>query len=62
MNMALEQTHRKEKAKRDYKFREERTDLQRVLGDLTKKADLTNTLLIIIAMTLLGIFVRAVLG
>ena len=56
--MKVAENYSKEKAKRDYKFREERSELQRVLGDLTKKVDFTNTLLIIIAMTLIGMFVR----
>ena len=58
----MSQAHQKEKAKREYKFKEERTELQRTLGILEKNTNITNILLIIIAMTLFGIFIRLVLG
>jgi len=56
MNMV----YQKEKAKRDFKFKEERTDLQRNLSQLIKSMELSNYLLIVISILLAGIFLRLV--
>lgn len=53
--------HKKEKAKRDWKFKEERTELERSLTDLNKRAELISYFLAAIFMVLLGIFIRLVL-
>ncbi len=55
-------SYEKDKAKRDFQFKEERTDLQRVLGDLSEQARIIVTLLLVIAMILGGIFLRLVFG
>ena len=51
----------KAKAKREYKFKEEKTVFEQAVKDLLKKQETTNYLLGIVAMLLLGIFLRLVL-
>lgn len=54
--------YEKEKSRRDFKFKEEKTTLERALRDWLKLTAVTNYTLFAIAMILLGIFIRLVLG
>jgi len=54
--------YEKIKAKREFKFKEERSEFERYLRESLKSAGLQNYLLIIIAMILLGIFIHDIIG
>ena len=53
---------RKERAKRDFQFKEEKAAFERNLSHFAKQQELTNYLLFAIAMILLGLFIREVMG
>lgn len=54
--------HQKEKAKRDWKFREEKTVLERYLSDSNRHHEIANYFLAAIFMVLLGIFMLEVIS
>ena len=48
----------KERAKQNFKVKEERTKIEQAMSELVKEARFANYLLILIGMILLGIFIR----
>ena len=51
-----------EKKRRDLKYKDQRTLFERSIGEWLKKAEMTNYLLMVIAMILLGVFIWLVLS
>jgi len=62
MNNIAKSSYEKEKAKRKFKFKEERTEFERALRQIIKLDEMRNYCLIAILMILLGIFIRLVFG
>ncbi len=58
----LKMSYEKEKAKREFKFKEERTICERNLRELLKQSQSIVYLLLVIAMILLGVFLRMIFG
>ena len=55
-------SYEKAKARRDYRFKVERTELERALQEWLRESKKINYVLLVIAMLLVGIFLRMVFG
>ena len=55
-------SYQSKKGKRGFIYKEERTELQRALKEWLQETKTTNFVLIVIAMLLVGIFLRLVFG
>jgi len=56
----LSMMNEKEKARRSYQVKRERTEFERVMGDLLRNTLTTNYIQKLILMVLIGIFIRMI--